>query len=917
MRSCVPVLSGLLVLLAPQSVPGGAAGAARFIPISQAAWAGSSINVVANVRHAVVTHGRTQYAAYYDADSVMVLAKRQLGDDRWDTRRTAYAGNVADAHNAISLMVDGTGVLHVAWNHHGSPLNYARGVSPGSLELGPRQAMTGAHEARVTYPQFFRLPGGDLLFLYRDGESGKGSLVLDRYSIASRVWSTVQANLIDGEGVRSPYWDMTVDRAGTLHLAWVWRDSPDVATNHDLCYARSTDEGRTWTRSDGATVALPITAATAEYAVRIPPHSNLMNSPAIAADDRGRPYITTYWSPAPGAAPRFHVIYHDGAAWQTVAGPARRNVFTLSGPGTRRPPISRAVVLVEPVGSTRQVHLIYRDDVRLPSPRVVAATLELPGSGAWTERDLTTESVGAWEPAIDPAAWARFRQVHMLVQRVTQRDGDDRVGANVPPTPIATLVWSPGAERLSAMPQTPAPPAAAAALDRPIEAGEVLAIMQRVADWQLANPPDPSRRSPTGWEVSPFYIGLLALDRLAPDRRYRDAVLARGSANGWQPGPRRYHADDYCVTQSYLELHRQLGDPAMLAPTKARLDDVLAHPPATSMDWGEPDAQDRWTWCDALFMAPVAWLQMWKATGDARYLDYMNEEWWATTASLFSPATGLYFRDESFLDLREPNGRTIHWSRGNGWVFAGLSRVLDLFPADHPDYPRYRRLYLDMAAAVLAAQQPDGLWRSGLLDPVAHTARETSGSAFFTFGLAWAVNRGLLDRARVEPAVRHAWNALTDCVTAEGRLEHVQPIGAAPHGFDPHSTEPFAAGAFLLAGSEVHRLAHRQVIMLGRCGRHRPVDAIPAVRRRARARAELRRDDPMDRVDRRRESRSSLDAAAQQQLRRLAQPRGRRRERAVRDRLLRLQHAPGGGDGARAWQDRRRTAACRAAGSDP
>jgi len=112
-----------------------------------------------------------------------------------------------------------------------------------------------------------------------------------------------------------------------------------------------------------------------------------------------------------------------------------------------------------------------------------------------------------------------------------------------------------------------------------------------------------------------------------------------------------------------------------------------------------------------------------------------------------------------------------------------------------------------MAKAVLAAQQSDGLWRVGLLDPASHPARETSGSSFMTFGLAWGVNRGWLDRATVEPAVRRAWNALTACVTPEGKLEHVQPIGAAPHGFDPKNTEPFAVGAFLLAGSEVHKLA--------------------------------------------------------------------------------------------------------------
>lgn len=429
---------------------------ARLIPIADSAWAGSSVNVVANVRQAVFTHEDVQFAAYYDADGVMVLARRRIDAERWETRRTAHAGHVADAHNSISLVVDGAGVLHVAWDHHDSLLTYARGIAPGSLELGPKEAMTGEREARVTYPQFFRLPGGDVLFLYRDGASGRGTLVLKRYSVAARAWTTVQANLVDGEGVRSPYWDMTVDRAGTLHLAWTWRESPDVATNHDLCYARSPDEGRTWTRSDGTPATLPITAGTAEYAARIPPRSNLMNPPAITTNDSGRPLITSYWSPSPAglkphlypigvdAPPRFHVVHHDGTRWQTIAGPARTNAFTLSGAGTRRPPISRAVALVEPGGAGPRLHLVYRDDARGSAPRIVAATLESAGSGVWNERELTAEPVGAWEPAIDPAAWARLGQAHMLVQEVVQRDGDDRVAAATPPTPIALLVWEPG-----------------------------------------------------------------------------------------------------------------------------------------------------------------------------------------------------------------------------------------------------------------------------------------------------------------------------------------------------------------------------------------------------------------------------------------------------------------------------------------
>lgn len=783
--------------LAVQPAPGTTA---RCLSIAAGAWAGSSVNVTANAQQSLVTDGRTQYAAFYGAGGVLVLARRALGSDLWETHRSQYRGTVADAHRSISLAVDGSGRLHVAWDQHGDPLHYARAVAPHSIELGPKTPMTGQREERVTYPQFFRLPDGDLLFLYRDGEAGDGALVLNRYHAATGQWAQVQQNLIDGEGQRSPYWGMTVDGNGTLHLAWTWRDSADVATNHDLAYARSADGGRTWTRSDGSACPLPITAASAEYALRIAPGSNLMNPPAVTADGQGRPAIATYWSPAPGAPPQFHVVRHDGKAWAVVPGPARSSTFALAGSGTKRPPISRAIVLVE----SGDLHLVYRDDLR--GGRVIFASRETGATGRWLETELTHESVGAWEPSFDPIAWKRFGQIQMLVQDVSQLDGNDRAGAAVPATPIGTLIFCPVAFRLAARAHTRAEAVPAADLHRAVARRDVLALMQRVADWQWAHFPEPKSRHPRGWEVAPFYIGTLALDRIAPDRRYQELMMARAEANQWEPHDRTYHADDQCVIQAYLELHRVRRDPRMLEPSKRRLDAILARPSTVAMDWDAPTSQERWTWCDALFMAPMSWLEMWEATGDRAYLEFMNREWWATTERLFNTTTGLYFRDESYLDLREPNGRPVHWSRGNGWAFAGLSRVLGLLPKDHPDYPRYRRLYLDMARAVLAAQQPDGLWRPGLLDPAAHPERETSGSAFYTFGLAWGVNQGLLDRARVEPAVRRAWNALAACVTPDGTLEHVQPIGAGPHGFDPHTTEPFAVGAFLLAGSEVYRL---------------------------------------------------------------------------------------------------------------
>jgi hypothetical protein len=239
---------------------------------------------------------------------------------------------------------------------------------------------------------------------------------------------------------------MAVDPSGALHLAWIWRESPDVATNHDICYARSSDEGRTWTRSDGTTGGTPITERSAEYAARIPQNSNLMNSPVIAADGEGRPYVTTYWSPSPGGPPRFHVLHHDGTRWHVIEGPPRSHAFTLAGGGTKAPPISRAVVLVEPTGRPRRIHLVYRDSAPAAAAGITVATRAWPGGGPWVERQLTTEPVGAWEPAIDPTAWAESHALHMLVQRVVQRDGDDRNAADTPPTPIAVLAWRPADE---------------------------------------------------------------------------------------------------------------------------------------------------------------------------------------------------------------------------------------------------------------------------------------------------------------------------------------------------------------------------------------------------------------------------------------------------------------------------------------
>jgi rhamnogalacturonyl hydrolase YesR len=344
----------------------------------------------------------------------------------------------------------------------------------------------------------------------------------------------------------------------------------------------------------------------------------------------------------------------------------------------------------------------------------------------------------------------------------------------------------------------------------------VLAVMEHVADWQLAHP---SAHKTTDWTQGAGDAGFMALAGISGDAKYRDAMLAMGETNEWKLGPRQYHADDQCVGQTYAELYLLYREPKMIAPMRERFDEILAHPStAESLDFTLPKhkSQELWSWCDSLFMAPPAWVRLTTATGDDRYLNFAVKEWWRTTDYLYDKDEHLYFRDSTYFNKREANGKKVFWGRGNGWVMGGLVRVLQYLPMNHPDRPRFEQLFKDMSAKILTCQQPDGLWSASLLDPESYPLKETSGSGFYTYALTWGVNQGLLDREQFEPAVRKAWAALVSCVDADGKLTHVQPIGADPKKFAEDSTEVYGVGAFLLAGSEVYRMATLEMAVFER-----------------------------------------------------------------------------------------------------
>lgn len=396
------------------------------------AYAGNCINGASFRKSAVTTYisddgSQIQYCAYYDPYGAIVLAKR-VNEGAWEYQWTDFKGYYSDAHNVVSLAVDGAGYLHMAWSQHSGALMYARSADPGGLSMTEMQ-MIGTLEDRVTYPEFYVQPSGNMFFLYRNGSSGNGNIVLNKYSISSGNWQRVQDNLISGEGKISPYWQACVDSAGRLHISWVWRETGNVQTNYNMSYTVSTDDtGTTFVNSFGEPEILPITESMSEVICQIPKNSSLINQTSMTTDDEGRPYIISYWRV--NGVVQYNIIRYTGTQWIIYNTDIRNTDFDLSGVGTRQLPCARPQILVNGTGDDVGIYVLFRDDER--GGKASIAKLTVNDKEIITEKmiDITGETLEEWEPNYDITLWEQSKKLHIFLQKeYFNTDGTDKSGS--------------------------------------------------------------------------------------------------------------------------------------------------------------------------------------------------------------------------------------------------------------------------------------------------------------------------------------------------------------------------------------------------------------------------------------------------------------------------------------------------------
>lgn len=314
------------------------------------------------------------------------------------------------------------------------------------------------------------------------------------------------------------------------------------------------------------------------------------------------------------------------------------------------------------------------------------------------------------------------------------------------------------------------------------------------------------------WTRAVYYEGLMALYQIDPDQSYYNYAVDWGNKHKWgmRNGVETRNADDQACGQTYLDLYEIDPQPQRIKDIKANIDFII-----------QSGKVDDWTWIDAIQMGMPVFAKLGVMNNDKTYFEYMYKMYHHSKVieggGLYNKADKLWWRDKDFVPpYQEPNGQDCYWSRGNGWVVAALVRVLDLIPQDEAHRAEYLQDYKDLMEALLPIQRADGFWNVSLHDANHFGGRETSGTALFVYGMAWGINKGLLDEKTYRPVVEKAWIAMSnEAIHPSGFLGFMQGTGKEPKDGQPVSFssmpdfEDYGLGCFLLGGTEVYKMLNK------------------------------------------------------------------------------------------------------------
>ncbi|WP_430937350.1 glycoside hydrolase family 88/105 protein [Saccharicrinis sp. 156] len=340
---------------------------------------------------------------------------------------------------------------------------------------------------------------------------------------------------------------------------------------------------------------------------------------------------------------------------------------------------------------------------------------------------------------------------------------------------------------------------------------EVLADLIKVNQYYMnANPETETVSSgASNWLEGSYFNGHMALFDLHPTQEGLDYALQWGINNDWNIGNRPHEADNQCVGQVYMDIYYAYGakDTYMISKVGTSVSNLVNR-----------TAVDDWDCIDALYMAMPVLTRYGIWNNDSRYFEKLYALYHSTKVSqgLYDASFGLWHRDKRFdPPYTTSGGKKCYWSRGNGWVFGGHVRTLKYLPENDIHRQEYIDTFKKMAEALKSVQRSDGFWNVSLGDPTEFPGQETSGTAFFVYGMAWGINNGLLDKETYLPTVIKGWNGLVStALTSNGRIGYVQGVADEPKDAQPvtiNTSREYGEGNFLLAGTEVIQLAEGEM----------------------------------------------------------------------------------------------------------